>query len=75
MGASNKSIRSFEEQWAEAFESAEMAPSDQLWVSLDGALANMEAHKYRRGIFFYRLLAAGFYCHSGWIRYNTIIKG
>ena len=58
MGASNSEMRSFEAQWAGVFDQVEIAPSDQLWISIDGALANSEARKYRRGVVFYRLLAA-----------------
>ncbi len=56
--ASDKTLGSFEVQWAEVFEHAEAQPSAQLWISIDGALANAEAGKYRQGIVFYRLLAA-----------------
>lgn len=55
---SNNTLGPFEEQWAEAFNQAEANPSEQLWMNIDGALANAEANKYRRGVIFYRLLAA-----------------
>ena len=58
MDESNKKMKSFEKEWSEAFNQAEMAPSTQLWQNIDGALANTELRKYRRGVIFYRLLAA-----------------
>ncbi|MEQ9423211.1 MAG: hypothetical protein RJQ09_02245 [Cyclobacteriaceae bacterium] len=51
-------MRSFEEEWREAFEGAEITPTPQLWKGIEGSLAGMEVNKYRRGVFFYRMLAA-----------------
>ena len=56
--ASNSAMKSFEEQWSEVFDAAEATPSEQVWTNIDGVLANQEASKYRRGVVFYRWLAA-----------------
>lgn len=48
----------FEDQWQEAFENAEMAPSEGLWKNIDNQLTMQENGKYRKGFIFYRSLAA-----------------
>ena len=48
----------FEDQWQEAFENAEMTPSEGLWKNIDNQLTMQENGKYRRGFIFYRSLAA-----------------
>lgn len=48
----------FEEQWEKAFEGAEMQPSDDLWTKLDAQLANDQVSGYKRGLIFYKLVAA-----------------
>lgn len=50
--------RKFEDSWREAFHGKEMSPSSELWNNLDAHLANKEAKKYRKGIFFYKWVAA-----------------
>ncbi len=55
MGNSN---RKFEDSWRAAFHGKEMSPSSELWNNLDAHLANKEAKKYRKGIFFYKWVAA-----------------
>ena len=50
--------RKFEDLWREAFHGKEMSPSSELWNNLDAHLANKEAKKYRKGIFFYKWVAA-----------------
>ncbi len=48
----------FEGMWSDAFEGKEMKPSPELWQKLDNHLANQESKKYRKGIFFYKWVAA-----------------
>ncbi len=50
--------RKFEDSWRAAFHGKEMSPSSELWNNLDAHLANKEAKKYRKGIFFYKWVAA-----------------
>jgi hypothetical protein len=49
---------SFEQQWANAFEGAEIAPPAQLWVAVDGQLANSDLQGYKQTASFYKRLAA-----------------
>ncbi|MCR9252863.1 MAG: hypothetical protein NXI20_20740 [bacterium] len=49
---------SFEEQWQDAFEGAEMQPPAHLWSGIDGALANEEAGKLNKQVQIYRYVAA-----------------
>lgn len=49
---------SFEDQWSEAFDGAEVTPPDHLWASIDGALANKEASGYKKRIIFFKWVAA-----------------
>lgn len=55
MGRENMS---FEDQWSEAFGGAEVTPSDHLWASIDGALANKEAGGYKKRIVFFKWVTA-----------------
>ncbi len=48
----------FEKEWQDAFEGKEMTPSPDVWMKVDGHLANQESKKYRKGIFFYKWTAA-----------------
>ncbi|MDN5202560.1 hypothetical protein QQ008_14325 [Fulvivirgaceae bacterium BMA10] len=48
----------FEEAWKNAFEEAEMVPSENVWNKVDNFLANEESKKYRKGIFYYKWIAA-----------------
>lgn len=50
--------RSYEEQWQQAFEQAEMPPSSNIWKNIDQQLTAQESGKYKRGFFFYRAVAA-----------------
>ena len=50
--------RSYEEQWQQAFEKAEMPPSPDIWKNIDQQLTAQEGGKYKRGFFFYRAVAA-----------------
>ncbi len=49
---------SFEEQWQDAFDGAEMQPPSHLWSGIDGALANEEAGKLNKQVQIYRYVAA-----------------
>lgn len=49
---------SFEDQWSEAFDGAEVTPPDHLWASIDGVLANKEASGYKKRIIFFKWMAA-----------------
>jgi hypothetical protein len=55
MGRENMS---FEDQWSEAFDGAEVTPPDHLWASIDGALANKEASGFKKRIIFFKWVAA-----------------
>ncbi len=53
-----KANKSFEDQWSEAFEGAEMSPPEHVWASIDGALANQAAAGYKKRIIFFKWVAA-----------------
>lgn len=48
----------WEKEWASAFDEASLQPSESVWHSIDGELANKEARKYKRRAFFYQWAAA-----------------
>ena len=48
----------FENRWKQAFEGSEIRPSDNLWVGIEAAIANDEAARYRRGMAYYKWIAA-----------------
>jgi len=48
----------FEEQWSQALAGAEVAPPEQVWVAIDGKLANEKAIGYKKQADFYRWVAA-----------------
>lgn len=48
----------FDKQWEDAFEEAEMAPSEGVWDKIDSALSKEEAGYFRKRAFIYKLLAA-----------------
>ena len=50
--------QTYEEQWRQAFEKAEMPPAPDIWKNIDQQLTAQEGGKYRRGFFFYRGVAA-----------------
>jgi hypothetical protein len=50
--------KSFENQWNAAFDGAEMTPSEHVWVSIDGALANQEAGVFKKRMLFFKWVAA-----------------
>lgn len=55
----NKQDRSaFENAWQEAFEGAEMAPSDQLWGKIELDLTKQANSGYKKRILFFKLMAA-----------------
>lgn len=49
---------SFEEQWNDAFNEAEVTPPAHVWTAIDGHLANQQAGSYRRAALFYKWIAA-----------------
>ncbi|CAN5264853.1 hypothetical protein BH09BAC3_BH09BAC3_23180 [soil metagenome] len=48
----------FEEQWKNAFEGSEAAPSDKVWLSVEGSLANAQNDVNKRRVVYYQRLAA-----------------
>lgn len=52
------SKQSYETQWQKAFEDAEVQPSAQLWKNIESDLNATENAKFKRGLLFYRTLAA-----------------
>jgi hypothetical protein len=48
----------FERQWEDAFNDAEMAPSEGLWDKIDSALSKEEAGYFKKRAFIFKLLAA-----------------
>lgn len=57
MKKSNKDSQ-WDQAWASAFEDASLKPSERVWESIDGALANQEICKYKKRAFFYKYMAA-----------------
>ncbi len=49
---------SFEKQWSDALDGAEMSPSEHLWTSIDGVLANQQAVVLKRRILIFKWLSA-----------------
>lgn len=49
---------SFEDEFKKAFEEAEVAPSPMLWAEIDAHLANQEAVKYKRKLYYFKFRAA-----------------
>lgn len=54
----SKNHKSFETEWAAAFEGAEMQPSTQVWKNITGELAAQQVSAYRKKAFKYQMLAA-----------------
>lgn len=50
--------RKFEEEWKNAMEGAEMAPSDNVWNSIDLKLSRAERGEMKKRVLFYQRLAA-----------------
>lgn len=48
----------FEEQWSQALGNAEVTPPEQVWVAIDGSLANDQVVSYKKQADFYRWVAA-----------------
>ncbi|MEO9964723.1 MAG: hypothetical protein ABJF11_02975 [Reichenbachiella sp.] len=53
-----KANKTFEEQWHQALGHAEVTPPQQVWVAIDGQLANDQARDYKRLLIFYKWVAA-----------------
>jgi hypothetical protein len=50
--------RKFEESWKEAFDQAEISPSENVWTNIELDLEKAKARKLKRRLVFYQLLAA-----------------
>lgn len=50
--------RKFEESWKEAFDQAEVSPSENVWTNIELDLEKARARKLKRRLVFYQLLAA-----------------
>jgi hypothetical protein len=65
----------FEREWENAFEGAEMAPSETVWSKVEVAVANNEGKDYKRSLLFFKLLAAASVsfamCVGGWQLYEN----
>ncbi|MGB3466443.1 MAG: hypothetical protein WBA74_14285 [Cyclobacteriaceae bacterium] len=49
---------SFEEQWKNALDGAELNPPDKVWTAIDGEMANIDAGRFRKQMLWYRGIAA-----------------
>ncbi len=56
MNASEKN--SFEEQWRDAFENAELTPDPTIWATIETQLADAETNKYKRKLYVFKLRVA-----------------
>lgn len=54
----NMERRKFEESWKEAFDQAEISPSENVWTNIELDLEKAKARKLKRRLVFYQLLAA-----------------
>jgi len=71
---SNMSRGAFEKNWQERFEGAEAEPSKELWVGIEAGIANEEAARFKRGMAFYRwMAAAGVVLIAGLIGYYLVM--
>lgn len=60
----------FEKAWRNAFEGAKLTPSDQLWAGIEASIANDEVVRYKRGMVYYKwLAAAGILLFTGLLGY------
>lgn len=60
----------FEKAWRNAFEGAKLTPSDQLWAGIEAGIANDEVVRYKRGMAYYKwLAAAGILLFTGLLGY------
>ena len=69
----------YEKAWKDAFEGARLTPSDRLWMGIEASIANEEVAKYRRGMAYYKWLAAAgillFAGLLGYLSYQSISMG
>lgn len=54
----NRENSDFEKSWKDAFEGAELEPSEDVWLKVDGVLANQEANGFKKTIVYYKYAAA-----------------
>src|SRR5687767_11937168 len=48
----------FEDSWKQAFEKAELNPSEDVWTNIELDLEKAEGHQMRRKLLFYKMVAA-----------------
>ena len=48
----------FEEEWAEAFSDAELAPADHVWSKVEASVASNQSDKIKKSLLFFKFLAA-----------------
>lgn len=58
MGNQHQNNSDYEKMWKEAFDHAEMSPSDDLWDKIDTQLTRQESGAYKKRFLFYRAVAA-----------------
>lgn len=54
----SKDRGAFEQGWKKAFEEKQMSPPEGIWDKIDSELSKEESRKYKKRIFFYKLMAA-----------------
>lgn len=73
----NMEKQKFEQEWKEAFDQAEVSPSDNLWTNIELSLEKAEGDKMKSRLFFYKLTAAAsivfaLFIAGAWVYYfNT----
>ena len=66
----------FEMEWQKAFEGAEIAPSGNVWTQVESSLVSGDNQNLKRGLFFFKLLAAAsvaFAITIGFLGYYDVI--
>lgn len=69
----------FEKAWQDAFHKTKIDPSEQVWMGIEASLANDQVSKYRRGLTYYKWVAAAgillFLALLGYVGYESAFKG